>query len=116
MEILAEMFWMGCWTGETDSGKIQAADLDANCKTTNAGGHYNVWIQYHMEAETMAKATVGAAAKRLIFDQSTKNGAGAVSYANLDGANSGKYTTGTWKHISDNQIEVAAEALASIWI
>jgi hypothetical protein len=116
MEILAEMFWMGCWTGETDGGKIRSQDIDANCKSTHNTGHYNVWIQYHMESETVNKSTTGAGAKRLIFDQSTKSAAGAVSYANLDAGDKGKYTTGTWKHISDNQIMVAAEALASIWI
>jgi len=50
----------------------------------------------------------------LAFDQSTKADNGTVSYAN---DTAGKYTAGSaWKHISDNEIMVAAEALASIWI
>jgi len=50
----------------------------------------------------------------LAFDQSTKADNGTVSYTN---DTAGKYTAGSaWKHISDNEIMVAAEALASIWI
>lgn len=104
---------MGCWTGASNTNTVQQSDFDTNCKDTAGFGRYNVWIQYHMEAETINKATVGAAAKRLAFDQSTKAANGTVTYAN---DTAGKYTAGTWKHISDNEIMVAAEALASIWI
>lgn len=104
---------MGCWTGATNAGTVQAADYDTHCKDANGNGRYSVWVQNQMEAETINKATVGAKALRLAFDQSSVAANGTVSYAN---DTAGKYTAGSWKHISDNQIAVAAEALASIWI
>jgi hypothetical protein len=107
------MFWMGCWTGASNGSTVNSGDFDTNCKDANGAGQYSIWIQYHMESQVINKATTGAAATRLLFDQSTKAANGTVTYAN---DTAGKYTAGSWKHISDNQIMVAAEALASIWI
>lgn len=105
---------MGCWTGTSGTNTVLQADFDTNCKSKAGQGQYNIWIQYHMEAETIKKVTTGADAKRLAFDQSSKADNGTVTYAN---DTAGKYTAGTnWKHISDNEIMLAAEALASIWI